>query len=64
MTYIAEVQDVGGCSVGTAVLRTDTVLRALRFVAVTTKQAWAGRWSIWAVDAHGTRHDVAEGLAR
>lgn len=44
--FKAEVRDVGGCGVGTSVLVTKTMERAMSFVSVTLKEKWAGEWSI------------------
>lgn len=51
MTFMAEVRDIGGCGVGTAVKRCPTITDAVRFVAETSKQSWAGEWRI--LDAAG-----------
>lgn len=45
-TYRAEVSDIGGCGVGTSVLRTQNLLRAVRYVATTTSEPWGGPWQI------------------
>jgi len=46
VTYKAEVRDVGGCGVGTAVKMCPTITAAVRFVAATSKESWAGPWRI------------------
>lgn len=50
----AEVEDLGGCAVGTSVIRVPAVLTALRFVARTTKESWAGAWRIIDEDTNET----------
>lgn len=50
MTYKAEVRDVGGCGVGTAVKQCATLTAAIRFVAATSKESWAGPWRIFDAD--------------
>lgn len=46
MTYRAEVRDIGGAAVGTSVLRTASKTRAVRFIAQTTRERWAGTWRL------------------
>lgn len=42
----AEVDDLGGCNVGTSVLRASALTLAVQFIAQTTKETWAGPWRI------------------
>lgn len=46
MTFKAEVRDIGGCGVGTSVKKCATITAAVSFVTATSKQSWAGSWSI------------------
>ena len=43
--FLAEVADITG-NVGTAVKTCRTLIEAVRFVAETTKERWAGDWRI------------------
>lgn len=54
----AEVQDVGGCGVGTSTKAAPNMLAAMRFIAQTSKERWAGPWRIVHV---GTGITILEG---
>lgn len=54
MTYKAEVRDRGGCQVGTAVYLADSLTCAVRWVGETSRQEWAGSWTIAKCDGEIT----------